>query len=523
MVTAQQMQQLGRLSGILLPLFSLRSDTDFGIGDFGCAPGWFRWMEAARQRLWMVLPLLPTAPNDSSPYATRSAFGLNPLFIDISALPEFVEAGGLGALTPAEREQLEQARAAKRIRYDQVLPLKRAVLRRAFERFHEQQWLSNSARAGQLRGYLSQQAGWLDSFALFTAISDARDHQGWWEWPEPLRDRHPEALVAERERLAHEVLFQGWQQWIAEEQWSQLRAAAKARGILLCGDEPFIIGQDSSDTWANPKILRRDARLGVPPDDFSATGQDWGLPYFDFAAMEADDYAWLKYRAHRSAAYYDVRRIDHAVGYFRQWIRDGQTPDGRFIPNDQPTQQTYGERHLRILSESAGIVAEDLGVIPEFVLNSLLKLGLPGYRVMRWERRDGVYRNPRQYPEHSLATTGTHDTETLKEWWEAAPHWEREAVGRVFPELQPLQPVPSSFTSAVHEALLAAAESSSSDLCIVPWQDVLGTADRINLPGSVADANWSYRIEGTSDSLLSREDGRQGAERLARLTGLGAR
>ncbi len=513
----------GRISGVLLPLFSVRSKADFGIGDYGSLEGFFTWLQAGGQKLWMTLPLLPTAPNDSSPYATRSAFGLNPLFIDIHALPEFHGLGGFDALTSLEKEQLEHARAAPRIRYDLVFPLKAAVLRRCFEHFERTQWKPRGPRAQALEAWTQAQAAWLDAYTLFCAISGSRQHQAWWEWPEPLRTRDAKALEAERTRLARDVLFHSWAQWISETQWDRVRALAREKGILLCGDEPFIIGQDSADAWANPTLIRRDARLGVPPDDFSADGQDWGLPYFDFAQMEQDDYAWLRFRARKAASYYDLRRVDHAVGYFRQWIRDEQTPKGRFIPPDEDSHRRLGERHFRLLSESAGIIAEDLGVIPRFARETLQRLGLPGYKVMRWEREDGVYKNPHDYPQHSLATTGTHDTETLCEWWETCADWEREATARAYPELHGLHPLPKQLTPEVHERYLRAAMKSGSELCIVPWQDVLGTRERVNLPGSMTDANWSYRIAQPQEELMTRDETRRGAERLARLTAEGGR
>src|SRR5262249_39095262 len=254
-----------------------------------------------------------------------------------------------------------------------------------------------------------------------------------------------------------------WRQWIAETQWQQVRNAARRYQVLLCGDEPFIVGQDSVDTWSHPEILRCDARLGVPPDPVSATGQDWGLPYFDFAEMEKDDFAWLKFRAERTAAYYDVRRVDHALGYFRQWIRDEKTPSGRFIPPDEPSQRAQGERLFRLLSGSAGIIAEDLGMVPDFVRETLPRLAIPGYRVLRWERDDGVYRDPQRFPKHSLVTTGTHDTETLCEWWDSLAHSERAAVAAAYPRVQSI-PEFSSCTPAVHQALLATAEHAGSDL-----------------------------------------------------------
>ncbi|MGQ0508410.1 MAG: 4-alpha-glucanotransferase [Myxococcaceae bacterium] len=512
------MSSIGRVSGVLLPLFSLRSRTDFGIGDFGALEGFFQWLATAKQKLWMTLPLLPTAPGDSSPYATRSAFGLNPLFIDLAQVPELAELGGITSLSSEDRAKLEEARAAKRIRYDLVFALKSAALRRAFEHFESQHWRTQSARAQELKRYLEEQKSWLESFVLFTAISRDRNYQGWWDWPQGLKEREPKALDAERERLAREVLFESWTQWITETQWRTVRERAKRNGVLLCGDEPFIIGQDSSDTWANPSILRRDARLGVPPDAFSAAGQDWGLPYFDLAAMGKDNHAWIRLRAHKAASYYDLRRVDHAVGYFRQWIRDAQTPTGRFIPPDEESHRRLGEQMFQILGSEAAVIAEDLGVIPPFVRETLTRLNIPGYRVLRWERDDHIFRNPHHFPKMSLATTGTHDTETLREWWEQQPHHEREAVARVYPELQPLQPVPGEFTPVVHEALLASAENAASDVCVIPWQDALGTRDRVNLPGSMNDANWSYRIEQNAEDLNRDPDAQRAAALLARLT-----
>ncbi len=507
----------GRLSGLLLPVFSLRSRTDFGIGNFGAMEGLFRWMNEARQKVLMVLPLLPTAPGDSSPYATRSAFGLNPLFIDLHQVPEFQATGGEAAFSDEQKRQLAEARAAHRIRYDLVFPLKDAAFDRAFSSFEQHEWGTKSARAQAFQAWREAQGEWLESYALFTAISEQQQRRAWWEWPEPLRARQPEALKAEGARLERRVRYHAWLQWLAEEQWNRVRQQAQARGILLCGDEPFIIGQDSSDTWAHADILRRDARLGVPPDDFSATGQDWGLPYFDFAAMEKGEYGWLKARAAKAASYYDMRRVDHAVGYFRQWIRDAHTPTGRFIPPDEESHKRLGERHFRLLSQDAGIIAEDLGVVPPFVRHILAELGLPGYRVMRWERDDALYRDPRQFPAISLATTGTHDTEPMADWWESIRDDERAAVARAWPEFQGVHAT-REFTPELHRAMLAAALNSNSNLCVLPWQDVLGTRERINLPGTMSDSNWAYRITQNVDQLLEEAQARAAAERLAWLT-----
>src|SRR5216683_3574007 len=442
----------GRLSGVLLPIFSLRSRTDFGIGDFGALDGFFRWMQQAHQKMLMFLPLLPTLPSDPSPYATRSAFGLNPLFIDLSQLGSFFGANEAQKLSGPEAEQLEEAKRSPRVRYELVVPLKNQLLRRTFDHFMINHWERGSPNAGEFQRYQERESWWLDSFALFCAISESQHYRAWWEWPEGLRQREQDALAAERQRLGTQVMFYRWQQWVAEMQWRIVRRVAKERGIFLCGDEPFIVGRDSADVWSNSEILRTDARLGVPPDEFSATGQDWGLPYFDFAAMKADGFAWLKQRAAKSAAYHDLRRVDHAVGYFRQWIRTSEDPNGHFIPSDEPSQRSQGEKLFRMLAESAGIVAEE----------------------------------------------------------------GRRAVALAYPELTSGQWT-SQFTEELHQSLLASAENAGSDLCILPWQDILGTKDRINLPGSQTEGNWAYRIAQPVEELLTHEETRSWAQRLGRL------
>ncbi len=510
----------GRLSGVLLPLFSLRARSDFGVGDFGSVDGLFAWLRLSEQRLWMLLPLLPTAWGDPSPYSTCCAFGLNPLFIDLNPLIDSYEL----LLTSDEQQQLAEARKAPVVRYDLVVPLKAALLERAFDAFEKHPDAS-------FETFCAAKRAWLDDYALFAAISEEEHRRPWWEWGGGLAERTPASLQAARTRLKRSVRFQQWGQWVADSQWQQVRKSAAAHGVLVCGDEPFIIGKNSSDCWCHPNLLRRDARLGVPPDDFAVDGQDWGLPWFDFEAMEAEQYQWLKFRAVQAAGYYDLRRIDHAVGYFRQYVRDEQTPRGRFIPDVEPAQAALGEKNFRLLSSAApppsglpsAIIAEDLGVIPRFVRGVLDGLLLPGYKVMRWAREDGVYQHPHHYPAISMVTTGTHDSETLREWWAVIAQWEREAVCRVFPELHAFQPPPVEFTAELHQALLRSALNASSDLCVLPWQDVFGEAERINLPGTVSDANWTYRIKPEAFELCSREDTVRTASWLKRLTVEGRR
>lgn len=504
------MTSLGRYSGVLLPLFSLRSERDVGVGDFGAVPALLDYLKLAGQKMLMVLPLLPTAPGDSSPYSTRSAFGLSTLFLDLAALLD--EAGD--RFTPEEAEKVKAARASATVRYDLVFPVKASVTERCFKHFE-----AKPTGLQAFEAFCAAEREWLDEWALYAVLSEVHGRKAWWDWPRPLAERDEKAIAQAKVTHARAVRFQQWLQWKAATQWQAVRDQAKAKGVWLCGDEPFIIASDSSDGWCFPHLLRRDARLGVPPDDFSADGQDWGLPWFDFDAMAKDGCAWLKRRARHAAATYDIRRVDHAIGYFRQYLRDEKTPKGRFIPADEPAQRALGEQNFKLLSEGANILAEDLGVIPPFAKETLARLQLPGYKVMRWAREHGVYEAPSSYPKVSLATTGTHDTEPLKTWWQTVDAWEREAMTRAFSQLEKFRPTPpAQFTPEVQEALLRAALESSSDVCVLPWQDVFGEEERVNLPASVGEHNWSYRMRPQVESLLSDEGTKATAEWLQRLT-----
>lgn len=508
------MMPSGRLTGILQPVFSLRSHHDVGIGDFEAFDALFGWMRKASQKLVMVLPLLPTTPGDPSPYSTRSAFGLNPLFIHLGWLPEGVR------FTLEEQQAIDAARASPTVRYDLVFPVKTAALERAFVAFQAQ---GSTARGREFDAWCVSQREWLDGYALYAALCETFQQKPWWEWPSPLAHREPRAIEAAQREHGKRVRYHQWLQWVADGQWQRVRGSARQHGILLCGDEPFIIAQDSADCWCFPKFLRRDGKLGVPPDDFSLDGQDWGLPWFDFEALALDGDAWLRRRARHAAATYDVRRIDHAIGYFRQYVRDVEHPQGRFIPSEEPAQRALGEKNFRLLSEGAGIVAEDLGVIPRFAKDALASLGLPGYQVMRWSREDGVYRDPRHYPETSLVTTGTHDTQTLRGWWETTTDWEREMACRTWPELSPFQPPPRAWSFELHEALIRAALNAQSATCILPWQDVFGEAERTNTPGTVGPHNWAYRMRPEVQMLASDAALQRTANWLARLAHEGLR
>jgi len=496
-----------RLSGVLMPLFSLRSKADLGVGDFGAASLFLDTLAKARQRMWMLLPLLPTMPRDASPYSTLGAFGLNPLFIDTQALP--------GATLEGEEELcwLEEAKASAHILYPLVAQLKETALHRAWIYFCQHAGIEEKTAFAL---FCQQQAHWLEDLALFTALA-LEQKKPWWEWPTALATREGRALAQARNRLWAQRSFFMWKQWVAHKQWAKIKAQAEALGILLCGDEPFIVAHNSCDAWVHPRLFLRNGNLGAPPDDFAAEGQNWGLPYFDFEVHQATGYAWMRERGRYASLLFHTKRVDHAVGYFRQWVRLDGCAYGQFIPPEEARQTTLGRQNFEVLSQESELIAEDLGVIPGFVHHCLKEMEIPGYRVMRWARYDGAYQNPHHYPETSLVTTGTHDTESLKTFWQSCQHWERQAMIAGIPELHGQSPEPE-LSHALHGALIRAALNAKSRYCNFPWFDIFAKETRINTPGTVGMHNWTCRMEADVESLWHDETVRRTLEWLAEMT-----
>jgi 4-alpha-glucanotransferase len=515
-----------RRAGILVPLFSIPSSRSWGIGEIGDLEPLTAWLERAGQRLLLMLPINETPPMDPSPYSALSAMAIDPQFISLHAVEDFAAIGGEGALEAPLRARLAQVRGARAINYPAVRALKHIALRRSFEHFRDTAWKSRTARAARLQTYVMEQSWWLEDYALFRALHAHHDRP-WMQWPAPVRDREPAALDAARSELADEVLFRQYGQWIAGEQWAQARARAK--GVALLGDLPFVVSGDSADVWARQDEFRLDVSVGVPPDAFSATGQNWGLPAYRWDVLAERDFLWLRQRARRNADLFDGYRVDHLVGFYRMYVRPLEGGEGTFTPSVQSEQVSLGERILHAFrAAGADIIAEDLGVVPDFVRESLARLDVPGYKVFRWEREwqalNQPFRDPADYPPASVATSGTHDTEPLVIWWEAAPVDERRAVldipsvGRGMTDEDRTTAIESSSVSpALRARLLDALFTSGSDLLILPVQDVFGWRDRINQPATVGDQNWTWKLPWPSDRLLSEPEALEVATQLRAL------
>ena len=508
-----------RRAGVLIPLFSVRTKAGWGLGEIPDVVELAGWAAQSGIRVVQMLPVCAVSGGETSPYSAATAFAIDPVYLGLDTCEDFVAAGGRPALSEEDRRCLDEVAAAAAVPWNRLRPLKERAMRLAFEHFRNHEWRRRTRRARQLAAFRDENRDWVDDYALFAVLHD-QYAKHWKDWPKELSDRKPAALTRAGNEHDQEILFVTWQQWQLDEQWRNARAQAAVLGVELMGDLPFVVAEDSADVWKERKLFRPGLRVGTPPDFFNAEGQDWGLPLFDWKAMEQTDFAWMRRRAERAGRLFGLYRVDHVIGMYRTFYRSADGRRSGFTPSDEDAQIRLGETLLGIMDEYGEVIAEDLGIVPEFLRPSLTRLRLPGYRVLRWEKddlwRDGrsqqFFRDPAKWPEISVATSGTHDTDAQAVWYDGLSPEQRGFLSRI-PGLGHLD-CNRGFDDGVRDALLAVLYRSASDLCLLPLQDLLGTREQVNAPGSVNERNWTYRMATTVENLAA--DGST-SERLLRL------
>lgn len=495
------MQERG--TGVLLHISSLPAP--YGIGDLGpTAQAFAATLAAAGLGWWQFLPLTPTSEFiGNSPYSSPSAFAGNPLFIS----PELLCTGGYLCRADLECARPEPGRGP--VDYPLAGAHRRALLRAAFERH-----LPYLPEDLAFQAFCAEHASWLDDYALFAAIKEEQGGASWVEWPEPLKWREAEALARWSGRNRRAILRQKFVQFLFFSQLGALRERCKEYGVRLIGDLPIYVTHDSADVWAAPELFKLDAGgrpisvAGVPPDYFSATGQRWGNPVYDWERMASDGFAWWKKRLRHNLRMADLVRLDHFRGFVGFWeipAAEETAVNGVWSPGP-------GAGFFRAMREEFGedlpILAEDLGVITDEVRALMAEFKLPGMKVLHfgfggaepWNNPDAPFR----CPPRSVVYTGTHDNTTSLDWFVSAPEEERRNfcayVGR---ELSP---------DEAPEAMIRLALESASALAVIPMQDILGLGGeaRMNTPALPA-GNWTWRLADTAGWVPEgpeRESGR---------------
>lgn len=472
-----------RASGVLLHVTSLPSP--YGIGDLGSAAfSWIDVLHSAGQRWWQVLPLGPTGYGNS-PYQSMSSFAANPALIS----PDPLIADGLLSNTDVADEFPSDS-----VDYDTVIPFKARLLETAWANF-------KGGACKDLRPdfdeFRSQQQHWLDDYALFEALKARYHGEYYLNWPDELVDRRSDALQKARRELRDQIDQVCFAQFLLFRQTDQLKEYAHSKGIRLIGDLPFFVSPDSSDVWANPEFFLLDERrrprfvAGVPPDYFSAQGQLWGNPVYNWDALRATGYQWSIDRLRALLAHVDVIRLDHFRGFAAAW----HVPAG--APTAQPGQWVPGPGSAffeAVQKEFASLpfIAEDLGLITPDVHALLDQFHLPGTRVLQFAF-DGHSDNPylpSNFVSNTVAYTGTHDNAPTREWYEQLPEYQRQNFWNY------MKRAPGASEDAA-PLLVDLGWSSSAALAIAPLQDLLnlGKESRMNIPGE-ATGNWRWRSPG---------------------------
>jgi len=468
-----------RRAGVVLHPTSLPGP--HGSGDLGPNAYYFvDWLQKAGQTLWQTLPLGPVGPG-YSPYMGSSVFAGNPMLVAFEPLVE------RGWLTAASIRNDFDDRA---VDYKVVLPWRMDRLREAFAGFLAHATPQDHQAQAQ---WVATQQVWLEDYALFMALDQAHTPLLWPQWPTAVAQRQPAALAKVRETAADELAFWRFVQWQFDSQWQALKAYARSRGVLMVGDLPIFVAHHGADCWARPDLYLLDDMgrpkvvAGVPPDYFSATGQRWGNPLYNWEAMQADGFRWWIERVRRQLTLSDVIRIDHFRGFVDYWE----------VPADEPTaikgcwRDGPGDALFEALTQTLGplpIIAEDLGIITDEVVRMRQRTGFPGMRVLQFAFSGHAHHPflPHNFEPNTVVYTGTHDNDTLLGWWASCSPHERAFAQAYLDVVED-----EDFTWA----LLRAAAMSVAKLSLCQFQDVLelGTAHRMNVPGTMAGC-WTWRF-----------------------------
>lgn len=466
-----------RKSGILLAVSSIPSK--YGIGTFSKeAYEFVDFLESAGQKLWQILPLGPTGYGDS-PYQSFSTFAGNPYYID---LEEFIEKGFLTEKECAESDFLDGAY----VDYEKIFHTKFALLRKAYQN-------SNIKEEKEFRLFVKENAKWLDDYALYMAIKDSLGGVSFMEWEEDIKLRKADAIKAYREKLAEDIAFYQFQQYYFAKQWKALKKYANDKGIEIVGDIPIYVAFDSADTWANPQLFRLDkeckptAVAGCPPDSFSATGQLWGNPLYNWEYMKKTDYAWWVERIRHCYELYDIVRIDHFRGFDEYY----SIPYGELTAENGHWEKGPGYELFQTIKRKIGkikIIAEDLGFLTPSVIKLVEKTGYPGMKVLQFafDSREVSDYLPHNYPKNSVVYTGTHDNDTTVSWYDSLNRYDRTFAKRY---------LDAPNKNKICEKMVRAALGCVSDTAVIPMQDYLelGGEARMNVPSTLG-TNWKWRL-----------------------------
>ena len=481
---------MDRSSGILLPISALPSP--YGIGTLGrSAYAFADFLRSAGQKYWQLLPLGPTSYGDS-PYQSFSTFAGNPYFIDLDLLAED------GLLTQSDLDEAGQGANPRYVDYGRIYESRFTVLRKAFQKGYPRDKAAVES--------FCKENPWLDNYALYMAVKSHFGMKSWLEWPdEAIRLRKPAAVKQYREDLAEDVAFYTYLQYLFYQQWNALRDYIHSLDIQIIGDMPIYVAMDSADVWAEPEYFQLGDDLfptevsGVPPDYFTADGQLWGNPLYDYDRMKKDGYGWWIRRVEGAGKLFDVIRIDHFRGLESYWA----VPYGEKTAKNGKWRKGPGMDLVRILTQwfhDLQFIAEDLGFLTPAVHELLAESKLPGMKVLEFafDPREPSNYLPHTYTRNCVCYVGTHDNETVMQWRECA---DRASITMARKYLG------LSEQEGFHWGMIRGGMASIADTFVMQMQDCLGLGaeGRMNTPGTLG-GNWQWRmLPGEANPALAKK------------------
>lgn len=479
--TIDMIRHKRRLSGILMHPTSLPGS--FGIGDLGpAAYAFVDFLEESGQHIWQTLPLGPTG-DTNCPYQCYSSFAGQPLLIS----PEVLQKEGL--LTEEDLADVPEF-PEESVDFTPVKKYKEGLYEKAFAAFEKRD--ADDALVADFDAFC-EKTEWLNDYAMFMAIKKSKGGLHWLDWEKKYRRPTKSQKTVIARELEREIRYEAFLQWQFFRQWMALKAYANEHGILLIGDIPIFVAGDSADVWAEPRLFQLDKDgfptvvAGVPPDYFSATGQLWGNPLYDWKYHKKTGFEWWMKRVEAQLTLSDIIRIDHFRGLESYWeIPAGAETamEGKWVPGPGAD---FFEKIIETFGDDLPIIAEDLGIITDEVRELRDQFNLPGMKILQFafDGDDSDYL-PYNQPYNCVCYTGTHDNDTTTGWYEHASEKSRDIVRRYM----------NTDASQVSWDFIRTCFGSPAKLAIVPIQDLFcqGSEYRMNVPG-VSEGNWSYRVK----------------------------
>ncbi len=538
-----------KIAGVLVPLFALRGENDLGIGDLGALREFIDWVAEIGFTLVQLLPINETGA-DNSPYNAISAIAIEPTTLHLApGSPEDLTRNDFAdSLSETDLVGLRRGR----VRYRQVKELKQRIFEKAFANFSAR---ADEKRQSEFERFCQDESSWLRDYALFRVLIEQNNGSAAWDqWPqqhqtiESARNWLRELPLEKQSAVTRRLDFFCYVQWIAQQQWRDVKAHAEQRGVALMGDIPFGVSYYSADVFSRADEFLLDWFGGAPPephfkdDAFTQKwGQNWGIPLYRWSAMRANNFQWWRERVRGTRRIFHLFRIDHVQGFYRVYAFPWRPQRNKeFLPLDQhqmlertggraphfvsrdddipehrEANKREGEEYLRVIMDEAGaarVAGEDLGVVPDYVRPSLQSLGIAGFKIPQWEIRDGMVIPGEMYERVSVATYATHDHQPLRALWEQLlEHQDSDTERQARATLEKIALFAGlnskidqlDYEKDFYPAVMDALFKCNSWIGIVMITDLLARKYRFNVPGTKANLNWTRRIQRSIAHLSS--------------------